>query len=138
TGGWNFVLSQKFVHAHLGGGGASSLGAAPTNTWIHVVLTVEQGVNKKIKYYKDGVLQGSAIPAQPYYFGGTSNLNIGKRFNGIIDELEIFNRVLQPDEITALYRAGHDGKCKETRPANAADIMVEKSLISGTPTAASH
>ena len=37
----------------------------------------------------------------------------GYYFHGLLDEVEIFNRALEPDEIEAIYQAGGVGKCKE-------------------------
>src|SRR5207302_7339036 len=59
---------------------------------------------------------GSVAPTD-----GTNPLTIGARggsvgnfFNGIIDEVEIFNRALTPDEIQFIFDAGSVGKCKPT------------------------
>jgi hypothetical protein len=38
---------------------------------------------------------------------------IGNRyFHGLIDEVEVFNRALAPEEIEAIHAAGSAGKCK--------------------------
>ena len=42
---------------------------------------------------------------------GTSTSPVSP-FNGLIDEVEIFNRALSAAEIQAIYNAGHAGKCK--------------------------
>ena len=42
----------------------------------------------------------------------TSYTRIGKHFDGLIDEVEIFERALSASEIHAIYAAGHAGKCK--------------------------
>ena len=38
-------------------------------------------------------------------------------FNGLIDELEVYNRVLTSQEIAAIFNAGSAGKCKATTTA---------------------
>ncbi|MEK6950617.1 MAG: LamG domain-containing protein [Nanoarchaeota archaeon] len=43
--------------------------------------------------------------------GGVSNGNIHHDFDGLIDELSIYNRALSDDEIAAIYNAGSNGKC---------------------------
>ena len=42
--------------------------------------------------------------------GGTGNDR--RWFKGGLDEVEIFNRALNPSEVLALYQAGSAGKCK--------------------------
>ncbi len=69
----------------------------------------------------NGILQNSiTIPDLDLYTTsgfnssiGSYNSGAGSFFNGLIDEVEIFNRALSQSEIQALYNAGSDGKCTE-------------------------
>jgi hypothetical protein len=92
----------------------------PLNTFKHVTVTAD-GI--KLKIYIDGALKGSAF--QTVFPGpGTRPLQIGgilgaatnaNSLNGVIDEVEIFNRALDPtpkSEIMAIVQAGSLGKCK--------------------------
>ena len=66
-----------------------------------------------------------------------TNLQVGRRldpgggfghFDGLIDEVEIFNRALTSSEIQAIYLAGSAGKCKITNQPPVAvckDITIE-------------
>ncbi len=61
-------------------------------------------------------------PSVPANLDNTSDLFIGVRadgmsgfFVGALDELELFNRALTPQEIQAIYSAGPKGKCKATK-----------------------
>jgi hypothetical protein len=55
-----------------------------------------------------GNLRSSTLP-----FGiGNRATNPGVSFDGLIDEVEIFNRALAGSELFELYRAGTFGKCK--------------------------
>lgn len=47
-----------------------------------------------------------------FYIGGLPN-DTAKRFEGIVDEVAIYNRALLQVEIDALYQVGASGKCKE-------------------------
>ncbi|MEW6156748.1 MAG: PVC-type heme-binding CxxCH protein [Verrucomicrobiota bacterium] len=78
-------------------------------TWNHVVL-VRDG--RQVRAF----LNGNAEPelsgeAEPGYEPGSNQIFIGGRndnfanFQGRIDEATVFDRVLTPDEIAALYRA---------------------------------
>jgi len=41
-----------------------------------------------------------------------SNDMEGAFLNGLVDEVELFDRALAASEISAIYNAGHSGKCK--------------------------
>jgi hypothetical protein len=47
---------------------------------------------------------------------GWYDSNFGEYFDGLIDEVEIFNRALSAAEIQSIYNAGSAGKCKECTP----------------------
>jgi len=77
------------------------------NQWHYVVGTYD---NSFIRIYVDGSLQGSTALS-----GNINNIIdnvlIGRRpegefFNGLMDEVMIFNRALSPAEINASYNAG--------------------------------
>jgi Concanavalin A-like lectin/glucanases superfamily/PKD domain len=116
------------------------------NVWYHIAGTWDGSV---AKVYVNGVLEKSvpktgtilptteggslAIGAEIF---GDSYVPNGEHFEGLIDEVEIFNRALSADEIKAIYRVGSAGKCKpENRPpvAKAAAATTECSAMSATP-----
>jgi hypothetical protein len=84
-----------------------------TNTWYNVAFVYNNGVGT---CYRNGVaLTTTATPTGSGFstFGNTSaHLTLGIRlaspttyiFNGVIQDPRIYNRVLLPEEITALYR----------------------------------
>ncbi|MBI3033366.1 LamG domain-containing protein, partial [Candidatus Woesearchaeota archaeon] len=78
----------------------SCTGTAPTvGAWMHLAIT-SQG-----KVYKNGIYLGT-ITVEPV----SGNLSIGDRdtatwdFDGVIDEFQLYNRVLSAEQIQALYR----------------------------------
>lgn len=89
--------------------------------WTFVTITVDLPA-KKAGLYLDGVLV--QITPLGVNFSDTSNqepLIIGgyelaadptRSFDGRLDELELFNRVLNPSEITVIFLAADRGKCK--------------------------
>jgi hypothetical protein len=89
-------------------GRARSDGSLPVNTWTHVTIVVDRA-NFTTKYYFNGVLDSEkAVEAD---FDGdlspSSFLSIGSvwnPFSGKIDELKIFRRALQPEEVLAEYQ----------------------------------
>ncbi len=92
--------------------------------WHLIAITVDRvgigPVDPGGKVYIDGKLvftfdpsirSGSVYNEAPLRFGARSNNSAGF-FAGILDEVEIFNRVLSQKEIQSLYTAGSAGKCK--------------------------
>jgi len=93
--------------------------------WQLVAATYDGGAaaGQRIKFYRNGV----NIPAEVIFgqdSGGTPDNNSfparigqdsaenGFAFNGLIDELETFNRVLSAAELQQIFAADIDGKCK--------------------------
>lgn len=79
--------------------------ATPLNTWNHYIITFD-GTN--IRYYKNAVLISTTPKtlntlndADIFRLGLTSAGEV--RFNGAIDDLKIYNRVVSDDEIKAIY-----------------------------------
>lgn len=86
--------------------------------WQHVAVTFEQAnaSSTVIILYRNGVaihtatittVLGNPNNNAPLLIGGSGTL-----FNGDIDEVEIFKRVLAPGEIMNIFSAGSAGKCK--------------------------
>lgn len=82
--------------------------------WYHVAVT-RQGTLYTL--YIDGVAVASnnddkviqdPPPGIPFTIGAAE----GYYFNGLLDEIELFNRALTASEISAIYGAGGAGKCK--------------------------
>jgi hypothetical protein len=84
------------------------------NTWTHIAITYKGGV---FTAYRNGVFDGQASN-QNEVLPALTGIGIGghnyhpEDFDGLIDEVEIFNRVLDQSEIQAIYNAGSAGKCK--------------------------
>src|SRR5258708_15458733 len=83
------------------------------------------GADQKMHFYVNGV-NAPAAHAGSFDVGGTPQdtggvgTRIGTldqtgtqlRFNGLIDEVEVFNRVLTGNEANEIFAAGSNGKCK--------------------------
>ncbi|MBE7444313.1 MAG: Ig-like domain-containing protein [Planctomycetia bacterium] len=79
--------------------------------WHHFVYVVDDA-NTMQKIYVDGVERGSTAHTQPISYAGLgANTLIGKHgngsgnydFNGVIDDVCVYNRALNAQEILALY-----------------------------------
>jgi uncharacterized repeat protein (TIGR01451 family) len=93
--------------------------AVPTNQWTHVTVTVDLDADTGIVYL-DGV-QASTFQPSTTGAGDIQNsrpLAIGRssfgqhHFDGRLDEIEIFDRVLSASEVAGLADAGACGKCR--------------------------
>ena len=89
-----------------------SLSVVADGTFHHVAGVRRANGDREI--WVDGVREntrnennGNTDSSGPVIFG----LANGVFFNGLIDEVEIFNRALSPGEITAIADAGNAGKC---------------------------
>jgi Concanavalin A-like lectin/glucanases superfamily len=94
--------------------------------WHHVAVTVDRGNPAGGRFYLDGqpagppfnptAHAGSLNAAAPFRIGARSALTssgpVSAVLRGCLDEVEAFRRVLSPDEVLAIYRAGANGKCK--------------------------
>jgi hypothetical protein len=82
----------------------------PINEFAHVAVTKEKG--EKVRFYINRVLDVALDEGNINQVTGTDNLLIGTRadkytyFNGVIDDVRIYNRVLSSYEIEHLYSLG--------------------------------
>lgn len=89
------------------------LGAPAATTWYHIVCT-HDAAGDLIAMYVNGTSQGSTATAGSFPAAGTQNLGVGTAksgeanalWNGRIDELGIWKRLLSGAEITQLYNGG--------------------------------
>ena len=78
-------------------------------TWHHLTATHQDNT---IAVYRDGILQGTESKFPINY--GSFKFNIGRAsrnrdfnhrtFNGVIDDIRIYNRALSGEEIVRLYK----------------------------------
>jgi hypothetical protein len=83
----------------------SEPGSVDLNTWTYVVVTrTSAGI---ANFYVNGVGSGTPNQNSGPPAAGTMNLLIGgdgsHAWDGLIDDVRIYNRVLSPDEIKQLY-----------------------------------
>ncbi len=93
------------------------------NQFHHVAGTLD---GSTLRIYIDGAFAGSrpfrGTPSgntRPVHIGAfitrdVTFMNFTRHFNGVIDEVEIFNRALTAHEIEAIYLAGSTGRCKNS------------------------
>ncbi len=96
----------------------------------HIAVTVvRQQARGGINFYEDGVLVFPELDSRAHSgsLNSTAPLRLGARTNeaspsgfwdGVLDEVELFNRALAPSEVAAIFSAGAAGKCKCARLCN--------------------
>ncbi len=123
-----FVGSGNGIGLQIASGGnhtnypSQSRPAISDGNWHHIAVTVDRdGGPTGITFYFDGAFAGNQNPSA--ITGSVSNSNplrIGSElgtsnfFNGGIDEVELFDRVLTPEEVRSIFLADKFGKCKRT------------------------
>jgi hypothetical protein len=90
--------------------GAIAVAAAPyeTNKWYHLVST--RGSDDLLKLYIDGKLVGSDSISDSFQnltleLGGSSRV-ANRYFNGLIDDVRIYNYALTSEQIKQVYNGG--------------------------------
>ena len=78
--------------------------------WHHIVAVRDNSVDEN-RIYVDGVLTASAPHTYTTGFGSSTELNVGHlnnnyRYNGILDEVALWNKALTIEEIEAHYNSG--------------------------------
>jgi prepilin-type N-terminal cleavage/methylation domain-containing protein len=92
---------------------ASAATSLPIDTWMHFMYTYD---GSKIKIYKDGEMIGTPVSVSGRIDSTTDGFKfsypqewwgetLAWNFNGIIDEVRVFNRALSATEIKLLYEA---------------------------------
>jgi len=85
---------------------------APLNTWTHLAFVAS---GTQMQLYANGALVGTIatnIPLPRAYFGAgyvNSNGNIVDYLLASVDEIMLFNRALNAQEVSSLYAAGKAG-----------------------------
>lgn len=90
------------------------------NEWTHLVLTYQSGqsIADGVKIYINGNLAHmgwtfgdmsktiNSVPNMPFVIGSEGGNYPGYAFNGLIDDVAVYNRVLSPQEVANIYTNG--------------------------------
>ena len=138
------------------GGGTQSITTSTevlqVGIWHHIAATTVDGLitPTQVFLYVDGIPQSTTVTSSGSYIGPnqlTANnpLNFGRRpgtggqdlhFNGSMDDIRIYNRVLTPSEIRLLYTGGRGvglapERIKHRRKTSAAAFNRRRRIIIG-------
>lgn len=124
--GYSLYVYNSRLGFQLGDGTFSNYGQ-PTNSqpltagWNHIAVTVDRDNPQGVVFYRNGAVtatnnptnhQGNLDNNSPTLIGRNVFGHGGPSTNAIFDEVEFFDRVLQPGEVAGIFRAGRSGKCK--------------------------
>jgi len=120
-------------------GGAIFGPALQTGRWYYVAVT---NTDTKVKLYLDGKLVASGdLPidtaAGTKFFVGSLPDEPAKRLDGLVDEVEIYNRALTAAEIRDIFQAGSKRQCRPVpQPTHTPSLTATKPIVlpSITPT----
>jgi outer membrane protein assembly factor BamB len=94
----------------------------PTGQFVHVAATLDDGTGLMTLYENGAVVAQETTTVRPFAtldptqqpgvgIGNSNALpNYDVPFNGLIDELTVYNRALTADEVQGVYKAGSSGK----------------------------
>jgi hypothetical protein len=88
------------------------ISALSATSWHHVVVTVSTSGSDNVLIYVNGQLDKTGTMTTPFNTSASNTRISGyiqadiDYFNGLIDEVRIYNRALSQSEVTALYNAG--------------------------------
>lgn len=105
----------------------------------HIAVTFQSG--GPLTLYVDGVVSGTPVVSAVTFAFAPVPMRLGvmlhtfwEPFGGTIDEVEVFNRILDATEIAAIANAGSAGKCHTStvRFAQATDSITEDGAVTFT------
>lgn len=113
TSGWYWWIDTTSWRVQLNttsqNSAYSSGRTIPTNEWHHLTTVIDQ-TNSTIKYYYDGVLINTSTGTIQFSNNSSNSIYIADyigsgtyAWNGILDEVRIYNRALSPAEVQQLY-----------------------------------
>jgi hypothetical protein len=135
--GYELFLYDGVFHLQMSDGNNTNYGSGvfvADNQWHHLTVTVDRDDSTGVRFYVDGtpantgnaLLRSGSLSNSSALSLGSDVVGDGTPFNGVLDEVEIFKRVLTPDEVLSLYLADSLGKCKR-------DILDDTYNISLNP-----
>ncbi|MHC4621174.1 MAG: LamG domain-containing protein, partial [Planctomycetota bacterium] len=118
----------------------TSADSAPIGNWYHVACVYD---NRNMKIYVDGQFisegtfgydTGSTTPDHDMVVGARLYDNtMDQYYNGLIDDVRIYDRALTGEEIRQLCREGLGGKASGANPANGAVYVDPQTVLSWEP-----
>jgi hypothetical protein len=112
----------QFQVTPSGGDNNSALATLiPTGQWTHVAATLDDATGLMSVYVNGALVAQTTTDVRPFAtlpssdnpgvgIGNANGSSTNDPFNGLIDELSVYNRALTPGEVLGIYKAGSSGK----------------------------
>lgn len=142
---WGLYVINDTVYGIVGSGAGTFVDARSTGGTIpfgtsaafsHVAMTYSGADGLKV--YLNGALVDADISIGNIHngpdlvrLGNDSGVVGGRYFDGLVDGVDILNRVLSPAEILTIYNAGSSGKCTAPFAPPANDNFASAQVITG-------
>lgn len=138
--GWWFRQESgstpRWLYVHDGGTGAyMAAGAITKNEWTHLAVTYD---GTTVRFYANGVEKWTATPATALHPNGSGSLRIGGEsgtgdefFDGNVDEVAIYSKVLTVDQLKLHYEVGRTNIAVPPTPAAVTENPVASSAYAG-------
>jgi hypothetical protein len=124
--GYSLFIYNSRLGLQLADGVHTNIGQPPASTpltagWNHIAVTVDRDNPKGVVFYRNAAITSSGDPTArqgnldnnaPTLIGRNAFGDGGTSERAIFDEIEFFDRVLQPAEVKMIFAAGRAGKCK--------------------------
>lgn len=115
-----------------------------SNAWTYFGVTYDssKGTSNRIQFYVNGVAVKTSPSSSSFDKGGVPNVSTAlfrlgmpgdgssASFNGLMDEIEIYNRALSSDELGAIYARGATGKVP---PSGIAPVILAQPANQAAP-----
>jgi len=117
---WTFGFIRGRIGVTPKGGYLYINDAVHDNQWHHLAAVVQKAelpnLYDNVKLYKDGALAEihdiGLLDLWPIDTGSEFDVRIGRRFNGLIDDIRVYDRALSEDQIKAMFTLRSDQKEK--------------------------
>ncbi len=104
---WLYITNVGQIQTYLGGAAVASGVNVTAGTWCHAAIVItEAGATDTIQIYVNGKPVGTAVQRGmensegPYFIGCHKNMT--NYWDGLIDDVRLYNRALSADEIKAM------------------------------------
>ena len=120
--------TKETFYSSLGGYFDPNLLSVHTNTWYHVVEVCDSNIAHI--YVNGNLIRENTTPAIPFstpydlFFGRYVNISVTPYwFNGVLDDIRIYNRALSVTEVNTLYTAPNPSS-KDTIPTCDSSLVM--------------
>ncbi len=133
---WLYINASDSICTYVGGGTTDSGFVVESETWYHAGFVVtEEGATDSIQTYVNSEPQGTGSRGMEsceggFFIGTHKNLATGTRWTGTLDDLRLYNRALDQEDLQAAMMGILPEAARGPVPADGAtDVQTDVILI---------